>query len=132
MTCTLGWMLATPPSAMRSVQVGPAAFNRLHQHFPPFLQVTLALCPVLLDIPPPTEPVAYVHAASWYPGHCHSGAALAVPNLVTGVHKFYPVHIPIFCNKSYQAEVYVAWVVLQSRVPSASAWWGATWTFLDW
>ena len=54
---------------------------------PPFLQVTSALCPMLLDIPPTTKPVAYVHDAFWYPRHCHSGGALAVPNLVAGVYK---------------------------------------------
>ena len=36
MTCTHGWMSATPLSAMQSLQVGPAAFSRLHQHFPLF------------------------------------------------------------------------------------------------
>ena len=94
-------------------------------------EVMSALCPVLLDIPPPTEPAAYGHDASWYPGHCLSGSALVVLNLVTGIYKLYPVHIPIFCNNSYQAEVYVAWVVLQSCVPSVSAWRAATWTFSD-
>ena len=48
-------------------------------------------------------------------------------NVLTGVYKLFPVHVPIFCNNSYQAEVCVAWVVLQSRVPSASVWRGATW-----
>ena len=38
---------------------------------------------------------------------------------------------PSFGKISYQAEAYLAWVVLQSRVPSASAWRGATWTFSD-
>ena len=94
---------------------------------PPLSQVTSVICPVLLDIAPPTEPVAHIHAASWYPGHYQSGGALAVLNLPLGVYKLYPVHIPIFCSNSYQ----VAWVVLQSRIPNASAWRGATWTFSD-
>ena len=131
MMCTPGWMLPTPPLAMQSVQVGPAASSRLHRDPPPFSQVTSALCLVPLDIPPLAEPLAYVHDASWYPGHYCSGGALAILNVVTGVYKLYPVHIPFFCNNSYQAEVYVVWVVLQSRVPSASAWRGALWTFSD-
>ena len=53
-------------------------------------------------------------------------------NMLRGVPRaMRAVHIPVFCGNSYQAEVYVAWVVLQSRVPSASVWRGATWTFSD-
>ena len=130
MMCTPGLMPATPPSTMQSVQVGPAASSRLHRD-PPFSQVTSALCPVLLDISPPAEPVAYVQNASWYPGHCRFGGALTLLNPVTGVFKLYPIHIPIFCNNFYQADVYLAWVVLQSRVPNASVWRGATWTVSD-
>ena len=70
---------------------------------PPFSQVTVVLCPMLLDIPPPMEPVACRLDASWYLGHCHSGGALAVLNQVTGVYKLYPVYIRIFCNNSYQS-----------------------------
>ena len=101
MMCTPGWMPAIPPPAMQPVQVGRAASSHLHWDPPPFSQVMSAPCPVLLDLLPPAEPIAYVHDASWYPGHCHSGGALAVLNLVTGVYKLYPVHIPIFRNNSY-------------------------------
>ena len=85
MTCIHGWMPATPPSAMQSIPVGLAALSHLRKHAPPFSQVTSAICLVLLDIPPPTELVAYIHDASWYPGHCQSGGAVAVLNLLTGV-----------------------------------------------
>ena len=90
-----------------------------------------ALCPVVLDIPPTGNPVAYIHDASWFLGHCRSGGALAALNLVIGVCKLYPVHIPMFCNNSHQIEVYVACVVLQSRAPSVLAYHNATWTFYD-
>ena len=50
-------------------------------------------------------------------------------NVVTGVYKLYAMHIPIYYNSSYQTEVYVAWVVLQSRTPSVSTYRDATWTF---
>ena len=48
-----------------AVRLGwPCRFQPPPPGHPPFSQVTLALCPVLLDIPPPTELVAYVHDAS--------------------------------------------------------------------
>ena len=117
-------------SAMQSIQVGPAASSRLHRDPSPFSQVGSALCRYS-TFRTRAQLVAYVHDASWYPGHCRSGGALTVLNLATGVFKLYPIHIPLFCNNCYQAEVYLAWVVLQSRVPSALARLGATWTFSD-
>ena len=42
-------------------------------------------------------------------------ATLVVLNLTTGAFNLHPVRITIFCNKSYQAQIYVAWVALHSR-----------------
>ena len=130
MTCIHGWMPAIPPLALQTIMVGPAACNRLRHHAPLFRKSRQRSVRCSWTTPPPpARLVAYIHDASCYPVHYHTASALTVLNLLTTVYHLNPVHVPIFCNNSYQAEVYVAWVVLPSRVPSASAWREDTWTF---
>ena len=89
------WMDAGYASLGDAVHSGwPDRFQPPPPARPPFSQVTSAMCPVLLNIPPPTEPVAYIHDASLYQGHRHSGSALAVLNVLTSVHKLYPGNPP--------------------------------------
>ena len=52
--------------------------------------------------------------ASWFPTRRHSGGAVAILDVHTGHYTLHRIPIPIFCDNSYQAELYVAWVVLRA------------------
>ena len=127
------WMEAGYSSSLAAQRAGwPCRFVPVPNGQPPFSTDLQALSPEVLDLPASQgHPTAYIHDASWFPGHHHSGGAVAVLNLDTGAYTVYPIRIPIFCNNSYQAELYVAWAVLRARRPTVALYKHNTWTFSD-
>ena len=57
----------------------------------------------------------FLQGASWFPTGRHSKGAIAVLDVHTGHYTLHRIPIPILCNNSYEAELYVAWVVLRAR-----------------
>ena len=73
----------------------------------------------------------FIPDASWFPSGRHIGGAVAVLNVHTDHYTLHRIPIPIFCHNSYQAQLYVAWVVLRAR---ASAHWFVRddrWSLID-
>ena len=62
----------------------------------------------------------FIQDASWFASGRHPGGAVAVLNMHTNHYTWHRIVIPIFCDNSYEAELYVAWVVLRA---GASAHW---------
>ena len=57
----------------------------------------------------------FIQDASWFPIGRQSRGAVAVLYAATEHYTLHRIPIPIYCDNSYQAELYVAWVVLRSR-----------------
>ena len=58
--------------------------------------------------------VVFLQHASWFPTGRHSGGVVAVLDVDTGHYTLHRIPIAIFCDNSYEAELYVAWVVLRA------------------
>ena len=86
----------------------------------PFSGDISALQPALPDFSSAPPDAVFIQDAFWFPLGRHSGGAVAVLDVHTDHDELHPIPIPIFCDNSYQAELYVAWVVLRAR---ASARW---------
>ena len=86
----------------------------------PFSNDNFALQPSIPDFSFAPLNAVFIQDASWFPSGRHSGGAVAVLDMHTNHYMLHRILIPIFCDNSYQAELYVAWVVLRAR---ASAHW---------
>ena len=95
----LGWPIPFCPTSFPVPFSG--AISALTPHFPDF------------SMTPPD--VVFLQDASWFPTRRHSGGASAVLDVSTGHYTVHHIPVPIFCDNSYMAELYVAWVVLRSR-----------------
>ena len=81
----------------------------------PFSDDISALTPHLPDFSMAPSDTVFLQDASWFPTGRHSGGVVAVLDVHTGHYTLHRIPIPIFCDNLYQAELYVAWIVLRAR-----------------
>ena len=114
------WMAIPYHSQDQAIRSGwPVRFRPTT--FPiPFSDDVSALQPVLPNFSSVPSDAVFIQDASWFLSGRHSGGVVAVLDVHTDHFELHRIPIPIFCDNSYQAELYVAWVVLRAR---ASARW---------
>ena len=114
------WMAIPYHSQDQAIQSGwPVRFRPTV--FPvPFSDAISALKPHIPDFSLAPPDAVFLQDASWFPTWRHSGGAVAVLDVHTGHYTLHRIPIPIFCDNSYQAQLYVAWVV--PRAHACACW----------
>ena len=109
------WMAVPYHSQHRAIRSRwPVCFRPTS--FPtPFSDAISALTPHFPDFSLAPPDAVVIQDASWFPTGRHCSGAVALLDVDTSHYTLHRIPIPIFCDNSYQAELYVAWVVLRSQ-----------------
>ena len=62
----------------------------------------------LRDLP---DDMVFIQITSWYPGHT-AGGGLVATNPLTSWRQEYAIPLPLNVDGSYEAELYVVWIVV--------------------